>query len=1114
MEPFKKLAAQLSQLFELEKADLDFGIHRIIKARQKHIRVFLGLDEPPADDPGSPTLKKIVQREMGELNTVELGRQLDATAEKIKTNYGQLAFNSGVLTDGPAKESGDGQLWMTLKEGLDSGEEKANAQLEAEIYSHLTEFFSRYYDEADFLSKRRIKAGDAPYAVPYSGEEVMLHWANKDQYYIKSSKDLKDYTFTLPDQFGGKRIQFKCERQDPVLNNNNAKREFHLDLDADGKPQIETSEDGDGRDALVIRFHFKIVDKTRTAPETKAWIEHLLELLPSDEWRVALSHVPEGAKTNLITRHLNNYTRKNEADFFIHKQLGKFLRGELDFYIKNEVMHLDDIDEKSTDYLTTRVRLIKALRTIAQHIIRFLAQLENFQKKLWLKKKYVTETQYCFTLDRVLSLGKQGEVLLDTLLNHVDDKIRRYDGEMRSQHDEWIKLYAIDELEDYPKDGKLTAEFLRTHDKLMLDTVFYPAGFKWQLLGAMDDLEEQLDGLLIHSENFQALNLLQDRYREKVKCVYIDPPYNTDATPINYKNGFKDSSWLALCQNSLGNARQLTMAEGIICVTIDDVEVTNLRQQIETSSPFDELGTIAIKNNPAGRTGTVGFSICHEYAIFCGSIQHSKIKRLPHSEEQIRRYKEVDDVGRFEWTNFRKHGGQNTFRTKRPRQFYPIYAQGEKIRIPEMNWDNKKREYEILESPTKDEETLWPIDNEGRERIWDFIVDTARKEIPDLRVRNDVKGNTAIYRKWRINSEGLLPSTIWDKSLHSAAEYGTNFLTKLFGETHSFSFPKSIHAVSDCLIVAGAKASPCSITLDYFAGSGTTGHAVINLNREDNGNRNYILVEMGDHFDTVLKPRIQKVVYSADWKGGKPKRVVNGECGVVNDGDEKNSTLNTQHSTFSGISHGFKYLRLESYEDALNNLDLGKDRAPDLLGLGDQVREDFLFSYLLDVETRGHLLNLDRFRDPWGCQLKIHDPHTGRGEARVVDLVETFHYLLGVTVREIRIQGTKDQPDAFLTIEGENPDGKSILIIWRRLEANPDVEERHKIDWPMTDNADLKAFAATHRGTARGLNPADTEFHAIYINGDHTLADPNSKIHCIEEVFYERMFANTGNPED
>jgi len=1075
MEPFKKLAAQLSQLFELEKADLDFGIHRIIKARQKHIRVFLGLDEPPADDPGSPTLKKIVQREMGELNTVELGRQLDATAEKIKTNYGQLAFNSGVLTDGPAKESGDGQLWMTLKEGLDSGEEKANAQLEAEIYSHLTEFFSRYYDEADFLSKRRIKAGDAPYAVPYSGEEVMLHWANKDQYYIKSSKDLKDYTFTLPDQFGGKRIQFKCERQDPVLNNNNAKREFHLDLDADGKPQIETSEDGDGRDALVIRFHFKIVDKTRTAPETKAWIEHLLELLPSDEWRVALSHTPEGAKTNLITRHLNNYTRKNEADFFIHKQLGKFLRGELDFYIKNEVMHLDDIDEKSTDYLTTRVRLIKALRTIAHHIIRFLAQLENFQKKLWLKKKYVTETQYCFTIDRVLALGEQGQVLLDTLLSHVDDKIRRYDGEMRSQHDEWIKLYAIDELEDYPADGKLTAEFLRAHDKLMLDTVFYQPGFKWQLLGAMDDLEGQLDGLLIHSENFQALNLLQDRYREKVKCVYIDPPYNTGNDGFSYKDGYTHSSWVSMFHDRLNLGASFLENDGLFWCNTDENEVSTCHSSLESTFGSDNIEpTICWQHSIQGKGYIGSISVHHNYLHLAKKDSNSKVGVLPRKEEHNKSYSNPDNDPRGLW---RTGDVRNSLYRKNLKYDLPTPS-GKVIAPPDNGWRWSK---ETIQQKIATEEIIFSDDE------------------------------TKITRKiYLADQDGRVPETIWFAKDAGSSRTANREIKKLFGSTDSFETPKPIELVENINSIS----HQAKITLDYFAGSGTTGHAVINLNREDDGNRNYILVEMGDHFDTVLKPRIQKVVYSADWNDGKPKRVVNGECGVVNDGDEKNSTLNTQHSTFSGISHGFKYLRLESYEDALNNLDLGEDRAPDLLGLGDQVREDFLFSYLLDVETRGHLLNLDRFRDPWGCQLKIHDPHTGRGEARVIDLVETFHYLLGVTVREIRVQGTKDKPDAFLTIEGENPDGKSILIIWRRLEANPDVEKRHKMDWPVTDNADLKAFAATHRGTARGLNPADTEFHAIYINGDHTLADPNSKIHCIEEVFYERMFANTGNPED
>ncbi|MBL9156092.1 MAG: site-specific DNA-methyltransferase [Verrucomicrobiales bacterium] len=566
-DPFDKLAATLSKLFELEKADLDFGIHRIIKARQRHIRVFLGLEEPPAGDPGAPTLKAIVRREMGELNVVELDRQIDATAAKIKTDYGKLAFDAaGVLTAGPARESADGQLLLRLQEERDSGGERSNAQLEAEIYSHLTEFFSRYYDEADFLSKRRIKGGAAPYAVPYSGEEVMLHWANKDQYYIKSSKDLKDYTFTLPDSLGGGRVQFKCERQDPVLNNNNAKREFHLDEEA----EIEA-----GPDRLVIPFHFKIVDRTRTQPETRAWIAHLLERLPV-EWQRALIHKPEGAVNDLITRHLANYTRKNEADFFIHKHLGRFLRGELDFYIKNEVMHLDDIDEKSTDYLATRVRLIKALRNIARHLITFLAQLENFQKKLWLKKKYVVETHYCLTLDRVFAMGKEGQALVQTLLDHLDTPIRRYDGQMRSQKDEWVKLYALDEAADWPADGKLTEAFLRAHDKLMLDTVFYPESFKWQLLGAIEDLDGAIDGVLVHSENFQALNLLQERFREKVKCVYIDPPYNTGGDGFAYKDAYQHSTWATMISDRLQIIHGMLEEQGVLYSSIDEGERPHL----------------------------------------------------------------------------------------------------------------------------------------------------------------------------------------------------------------------------------------------------------------------------------------------------------------------------------------------------------------------------------------------------------------------------------------------------------------------------------------------------------------------------------------------------------
>lgn len=992
-EPYAKLAAKLSELFELEKADLDFGIHRIHKARQRHIRVFLGLEEPSKEDPDAPTLKKIVRREMGELNTVELERQLEETAAKIKTDYGKLAFtDQGGLENDSAKTSAHGQTWLVLHEKLHSSEEETNAQLEAEIYSHLTEFFSRYYDEADFLSKRRIKAGEAPYAVPYSGEEVMLHWANKDQYYVKSSKDLKDYTFTLPERFGIKRVQFKCELQDPVLNNNNAKREFHLAEDEEGKPLIRAEADN-----LVIGFHFKIVDKTRTKPETKDWIAGILELLPP-EWAEALGFNPEGAANDLLTRHLNNYTRKNEADFFIHKQLGTFLRGELDFYIKNEVMHLDDIDEKSADYLTTRVRLVKALRNIARPVITFLAQMENFQKKIWLKKKYVTETQYCFTLDRIFAL-EDGEELMTELLPHLETQQRRPDGELRSQKEEWIQLCAIDELEDWPEDGKLTVDFLKAHDKLMLDTVFLPAELKWRLLGGMEDLDASLDGLLIHSENFQALNLLQERYREQVKCVYIDPPYNTGGDDFIYKDSYQHSSWNTMMIDRLTQSKNTICENGSIFTQIDEYEEHRLRMLLDAvfseSNRINRISWVRTFNSGSSKGLSKKLPANLDTIYWYGKSEifdHHKELR-PYSEGALKRYDKEDEKGRFKWNPMKTYSKEKLDRL---------------IKLGEAKW-TKESKYPVYKKYL-DENSGAPLDNN-----W-----------------SDIAG------------------------IGTFASERTGFITQ-----------KPAKLIERCIKLTGS-----DLTLDYFAGSGTTSHAVINLNREDEGSRKYILVEMGDHFDTVLKPRLQKVAYSADWKDGKPT------------------------APETGVSHAFKYLRLESYEDALNNLDLGEDRTPDLLRLGAAVREEYLFSYLLDVETRGHLMSLDRFRDPWGSRLKIHDPHTGKSEPRAVDLVETFNYLIGLTVQRIQVR------EGFLTVEGESPSGDPVLIVWRKLEGDS--------EWPVTDNEALRAF---FKKTLK-VSPAKTRFHAVYVNGDHTLEDPRGKVQCIEEVFYERMFENTGSPED
>ena len=246
------------------------------------------------------------------------------------------------------------------------------------------------------------------------------------------------------------------------------------------------------------------------------------------------------------------------------------------------------------------------------------------------------------------------------------------------------------------------------------------------------------------------------------------------------------------------------------------------------------------------------------------------------------------------------------------------------------------------------------------------------------------------------------------------------------------------------------------IILDYFAGSGTTGHATIKLNREDNGSRKYILVEMGNYFDTVTKPRIQKVIYSDNWKDGKPQDKI-------------------------GISQMFKYFRLESYEDCLNNLAF-KNTNKGLFD--DNVKEDYLLNYMLDYETNKSLLNIDAFKTPFCYKLKIATSSAGETVETNVDLVETFNYLIGLKVK------TRVMNKGFLVIQGENLKEEKILVIWRDAKSNDE----------------LNAFFSKMDFTVY-----DREFDTIYVNGDNNLAnlkkdEDHFKVKLIEEEFKTRMF--------
>jgi adenine-specific DNA-methyltransferase len=289
----------------------------------------------------------------------------------------------------------------------------------------------------------------------------------------------------------------------------------------------------------------------------------------------------------------------------------------------------------------------------------------------------------------------------------------------------------------------------------------------------------------------------------------------------------------------------------------------------------------------------------------------------------------------------------------------------------------------------------------------------------------------------------------------------------------NFTYPKPVD-LCERLVWSKAFFDHNALILDYFAGTGTTAHAVINLNRKYGAHCKYALIEQGEYFETVLKPRIQKVIFSADWVGGKPT------------------------SSETGISHCFKAIKLESYEDTLNNLQLRRTSAQgDLLSsLPQAARDDYLLHYLLDVESRGSLLSVEDFKKPFDYTLNIAVDSAGAYEPRKIDLVETFNYLIGLRVKHIDAQPQR----GFVTVTGTLPSGESCLVLWRDC-----------------DVLDYEGIAKLCDKLA--INPADNEFDVVYINGDHNIptvltqtaeeggATRVLKLRQIEPEFLERMFS-------
>ena len=1038
-----RLKALLREMFQLDRGDLDFGLYRIMNLKSAEVAAFL-------DDELLPQVKAKLN-----LTSAEEQTALEKELENTRNQALELGLNLDITT--PPK-------LIELNQRL--AEMKKDTDAEADVYNHLVNFFARYYTEGDFISQRRYSSGGrSTYLVPYDGEEVKLHWANADQYYVKSTENYVSYAFSAGTGDTARRVRFEIAASDTERDNikeiKSRPRRFVLS----GSESAVAIEDGE----LVVRFEHRAL----VEGEKKRWpgngsvqqgltnettIQGILNAVEPD-WRVALTTLdptPANGDRTLIAKHVERYTAKNSFDYFIHKDLGGFLRRDLDLYLNADVLNLDDLEQGDVLHLDRTLARVRAIRHIGGKVIDFLAHLEGFQKKLWLKKKFVLETHWGVTLDRVP----------ESLYPEI--------AASPAQCEEWIRLYAVDETKGDPTNGRIawsippSVGFLKANRFLMLDTRHFDRDFSDRLLAALSDagsLDEQTDGLLVHGENFQALNLLQARYEGQIQCVYIDPPYNTESSSILYKNDLKDSSWLSLMENRLSLAKTLMRNDGILCCAIDDEEAWRLRALLQTM--FEkEIGVAPVRSTPIGRTSVGKLSSTHEYALFYGDGKTAP-GSLVKTKKEEQRYPHSDEIGRYAWRNLLRTG-TNDRRADRPKLYYPIFVSNDNfLRVPKMNWDDQNSEYRILEQPRRDETIVWPNKSQNGTKIeknWERGWERVSREANQYRVQRSGDGaetqDISIHFVQRMGTESA-PKTWWGDSKYASSNHGARILKELFAD-NPFDFPKSVALVEDCIRASGGGERDAK-TLDFFAGSGTTGHAIINLNRGDDGRRKYLLVEMGHHFDTILLPRIKKSVYSSDWNGGKP---------VSQD----------------GFTQLFKYIRLESYEDAMDSLEVvpPSQAQQDLLTGNPSLAEDYRLRYALGVETSGSASLLGRdFSNPFDYTLSV----VRNGVRRKVqaDLPETFNHLLGLRVE------TRRWTERVLTITGTDTNGRRCLVLWRDLNE--------------MDHRALDTWFAGHRESF--TEPLDR----IYVNGDHTLnalQQPGETwtAETIEAVLRELMFSD------
>jgi adenine-specific DNA-methyltransferase len=1026
----------LKEMFQFNANDLDFGIYKIYNLKRKEIENFIdGKDEKCLE----PIINKIL----------ELVKNIEKQVE-LKTLYAFLKESNkqNLLNDPAGNFEKIQQLIINFGEN-DSEKENLTTALNAstkefnitdeikdKIYNHILGYFEMYYSNGDFgYNNRSQNLYKVPYEADYDGNDTMFHWKHKGSLYIKTGNSFNTIKFKLKhlDKEFELRLETNAESKDEEVahNNNKDTKLKHY--------KLNRFEENDG----ITRIVFNLSDSSTTKADLfKAIFKQVfineIELtnylfvdgksvfndLTDDYDKVQDGSVKgigalrvnrksllnkvnknfeRGSKIEIITENgqerfsdktletlynidqkLNSFYIGNDSDYFIHENLQEFLTQEKERYIKNHILNdLKSILDGKLD--NTTIIIAKAFDLVSNELIKFLSAIEEFQKKLFTMKKKVVESEYCLTID------------------NIDEKFYPEILENKVQIVEWETLFNV---------NVKTLADLKAQPILVLDTKFFKQkdgsnSFKDNILAEIENLDERTNGLLINSENYQGLKTISDRYNGQINCIHIDPPYNSNTSGFLYKNHFRHSSWISMMENRLSLGMGLLSKDGDFLCHIDENEYENLHQLMNQYKIGNAGTLIWDKRNPMN--GGSGLALQHEYVLWntnrtttINFRNENAIVMLKMANKLIVDAGGLNDNVRKEfskWISGNKDltGGDKAYRyIDNKGQVY----QSVSLRAPEPRTDDKF--FQPLIHPLTKKPCAIPPNGFSR------TPETLKKMMENNEILFGPDETTQPRQKVTLNSEvkKQMPSVIQD------AKKGKSELAAM-GLTFPYNHSTTLYEK----LIGTSIGEIDGLVIDFFAGSGTSGHAVININKIGGRSIRFILIEMGTYFSSITKPRIIKSIFSSKWKAKKP---------VLGKGSSNQI---------------IKYICIEQYEDILDAIEQFEGEMPKNLPL----------KYLYNPELNKINSTLDLSK-PFNNKIKYGQP-TKEG---FVDLVDTYNYLQGYEVKSIKtysigkkyykVVETSDNLVVWRDIYLGEDDSKAIIEIAEKYSEVTQIEVNYDFD--------------------------------------------------------------------